>query len=267
MSAYNSEKTLKRAIDSILCGSYRDLELILLDDGSSDNTAEIIREAAEKDSRCVVLKNEKNQGLTKSLNTCLSAARGEFIARMDADDFSHPDRLEKQLGFLASHPEYAFVCSAANLKEDGKIYGKRQYMPRPEKKDLASRCVFIQPTLLIRAEAIKSVGGYLDKSYTTRCEDYDLYFRLYKNGFIGYNMEEALIDYEEKRGDVSKHTPKTRLNEFCVRIRGAAALKNFSGFIKAFKSILLIFVPKRVYLWLKNKRSENIIYDENSTQS
>ncbi len=267
MSAYNAEKTIRRAVDSILCGNYRDLELIITDDASTDKTPDILREIAEKDSRCIVIRNEKNLGLTKSLNICLKHAKGGYIARMDADDCSHPDRLEKELAFLENHPEYAFVCSAANLCDNGEIYGKRQYMATPQKKDLASRCTFIHSTLLIRAEVIKNVGGYLEKNYTTRCEDYNLYFRLYKNGFIGYNIEEALIDYEEKRGDASKHTAKTRLNEFCVRMTGSAMLKQPAGFIKAFKSILLIFVPKSVYFKLKNKRSENTIYDENSTKN
>ncbi|MCD7729591.1 MAG: hypothetical protein LUI60_06745, partial [Clostridia bacterium] len=159
--------------------------------------------------------------------------------------------------------EYAFVCSAANLSEDGKIYGKRQYMSCPKKKDLASRNTFIQPTMLIRTDALKKIDGYRDKKYTFRCEDYDLYFRLYKYGFLGYNMEEALLDYEEKRGDASKHTAKSRMNEFRVRMRGSAALRQPIGFFKAFKCILLIFMPKPLYFWLKNKRPENVIYDGN----
>ncbi|MCD7729725.1 MAG: glycosyltransferase, partial [Clostridia bacterium] len=117
MGAYNAETTILRAIDSILYGNYRDIELIVTDDGSSDGTLGILQKIAEADSRCIVLHNEKKEGLAASLNKCLAIAGGEYIARMAADDCSHPDRLEKELVFLESHPEYAFVFSADNLSE------------------------------------------------------------------------------------------------------------------------------------------------------
>lgn len=260
-AVYNGEKSILRAAQSILDGTYKDIELILVDDGSTDGTAAAILRLAEEDKRVKPVFNEGNRGLTYSLNKGLAAAQGQYIARMDADDFSYPERLEKQLEFLESHREFAFVASAARLCHNGKAYGERRYMPAPTKSDLASRCTFIHPTLLIRREAIDAVNGYRDKKFTRRCEDYDLYFRLYKKGLYGYNLKEALLDYEEDPADNSKHTPATRINEFIVRMRGCAAIRRPLGFIKAFKCLLLIFVPKRLYFSLKNARTENEIYD------
>lgn len=262
MGAYNAERCIARAAESILCGTYRDTELIIVDDGSADGTKEVLEKLAIADDRVKIIYNAQNRGLTFSLNLALKSARGEYIARMDADDFSHPDRLEKELAFLEAHEEYAFVCSAARLTCRGKVYGERKYMPAPTKSDLASRCTFIHPTLLIRREALLRAGGYRDKKFTRRCEDYDLYFRLYKSGLYGYNIQEALLDYEEDPYDISKHTPGTRLNEFVVRMRGCAAINRPIGFFIALKCLLLIFIPKKLYLSLKNKRRENIIYEE-----
>ena len=260
--AYNNAKTVRRAAESILCGTYRDIELILVDDGSTDGTAEEIARIAAEDGRAVALFNEENRGIVYSLNRAIAAAHGEYIARMDADDFSHPDRLEKQLAFLEGHPEYAFCASAARLCHDGKAYGERRYKPAPTKGDLAKYCPFIHPTLLIRRPVIEKIGGYNDKKYTIRCEDYDLYFRLYKKDFFGYNIQEALLDYSESPCDNSKHTPKTRFNEFIVRMRGCAAIGRPLGFFTAFKCLILIFTPKWLYFKLKNARSENNIYEQ-----
>lgn len=266
-AAYNCEKSIERAAKSILDGTFKDIELILIDDGSTDQTAEEIKKLAASDERVRPLFNEENKGLTFSLNRGLEAAHGEYIARMDADDFSHADRLEKQFDFLESNKKYAFCSSAARLCHDGRVYGERRFMPAPSKSDLARFCPFIHPALMIRREAIEKIGGYNEKKYTLRCEDYDLYFRLYKENLFGYNIQDALIDYEEAPYDNSKHTPSTRLNEFAVRMRGCAAIGRPLGFFIAFKCLILIFVPKWLYFKLKNMRSENNIYEQKDRQS
>ena len=110
MSNYNTpESYLREAIESVLNQTYADFELIIIDDCSTDNSLEIIREY--KDERIVVLENKENMGITKSLNRGLSVARGEFVARMDADDICFPKRFEKQVQFLKENPGY-IVCGA-----------------------------------------------------------------------------------------------------------------------------------------------------------
>ena len=253
---------LERSVRSILSQSVSDLELLICDDGSSPEAARLLERLAEADARLRLIRRGSLFSLPCKLNACLAAADGRYIARMDDDDYSHPLRLEKQLAFLEGHPEYAFCASAARLCHDGKAYGERRYKPAPTKGDLAKYCPFIHPTLLIRRPVIEKIGGYNDKKYTIRCEDYDLYFRLYKKDFFGYNIQEALLDYSESPCDNSKHTPKTRFNEFIVRMRGCAAIGRPLGFFTAFKCLILIFTPKWLYFKLKNARSENNIYEQ-----
>ena len=112
MGIYNCGPTLQEAIDSILAQTYSNWELILCDDGSGDNTYAIADEYRRKyPDRIVLLRNESNTGLNHTLNRCLEVATGDYVARMDGDDISLPDRFEKQVMFLDAHPEYTIVKS------------------------------------------------------------------------------------------------------------------------------------------------------------
>ena len=257
MSAYNAEKTVCRAAESILHGTYEDLELIMADDGSSDSTYAILQDIARQDSRCVCIRNTANKGLACSLNACLSAARGELVARMDADDCAFPERLRVQADFLTSHPDIGFVGSAAYLFHAGEIYGVRQFEERPSPSDLVRHNPFIHPSILFRRSCLQSVGGYRDSPFTHRCEDYDLFFRLYAKGIRGYNLPKPLLLYEEDPADTSKHTIRSRICEFCTRLRGSAGLKKPLGFLLSFKSLAAVFVPRKLYLKIRSARKEN----------
>jgi len=102
MAVYNGERYLRQAVDSVLAQTFCDFEFLIVDDGSTDSTPEIL--AGYGDRRVVVISNSQNVGLTRSLNRCLERARGEYVARMDADDVSMPTRLEKQAAYLDRHP-------------------------------------------------------------------------------------------------------------------------------------------------------------------
>lgn len=257
MSAYNAEKTVRRAAESILNGSYRDLELIIADDGSSDQTYKELQQISAEDPRCICFRNNTNKGLAYSLNKCLSLARGEFIARMDADDYSLPDRLKTQFNFLSRHREFGFVGSAAYLIDHNKIYGIRRFPDRPSPADIIRHNPFIHPSMLFRRECFKKTNGYRDTPFTRRCEDYDLFFRLYSKAILGYNLPQPLLLYEEDPHDTSKHTVRSRINEFCVRFCGSFKLKKILGLLLAFKSLVAVFIPKKLYLKLKRNRKEN----------
>ncbi len=125
MPTYNGERFLRPAIESILNQTFRDFELIVIDDGSRDQTAEILREFAARDNRILVLTNERNLGIAAATNRGLAAARGEFVALQDHDDISLPHRIQTELEFLHSHPEIALVGSAATLiDENGVAYDR-----------------------------------------------------------------------------------------------------------------------------------------------
>lgn len=110
MGVYNGFGRMDRSIQSIINQTYKDWEFIICDDGSTDDTYMKLQEYAALDNRIVVLKNAHNSGLAQSLNNCLSVAKGEYVARMDDDDYSHSERLEKEVYFLNQHPEYAIVA-------------------------------------------------------------------------------------------------------------------------------------------------------------
>ena len=128
MSVYNGEKYLVQAIDSILNQTYQNFEFIIIDDCSTDNSSHILQEYAQKDSRIKIIKKEKNigiKGFIKNLNLGISIAKGKYIARMDADDISLPERFQKQVDFLENNPEITLVGAQLNLiNEQNKITGE-----------------------------------------------------------------------------------------------------------------------------------------------
>ena len=134
MGVYNNEKTVSRAVKSLLDGSYSDIEVICVDDGSTDKSLAELQKLAQSDKRVKVFVSDKNYGLAHALNEGLKNASGEFVARMDGDDFSHPDRLEKQLRFFEENPQISFVGSGAVLvNEKGEKWGERVFPERPDK--------------------------------------------------------------------------------------------------------------------------------------
>lgn len=254
MGVFNGEKTVERAILSILNGRYKDLEFIVVDDGSTDATYAILQRLAQNDNRLIVIKSDKNYGLASALNTALQASKGEYIARMDADDFSYPSRLVRQMEYLNTHSEIAFVCGGAMLfGEDGNVWGERIYPQTITSKTLIKYNSFIHPTLLIRREALTAVKGYCEEDYCRRCEDYDLYFRLYSKGFFGENMEETLIDYTEKQNSAVRHSKQTRKNEFTVRRKGTKLLNgNLFDYLYCIKPLLLMIINDKTYNFIHN---------------
>ena len=133
MSVYNSARFLAEAIQSILGQTYNDFEFIIVDDGSSDQSLEIIRSYAKMDNRIRVLENEKKYGLAASLNRCIFIAKGDYIARMDADDICVPDRLEKQIAFLEQHPNIGIIGgSVQEIDGQGQKGRIRKFLQSPK---------------------------------------------------------------------------------------------------------------------------------------
>lgn len=254
MGVFNAENSINDAINSILNQTYTSFEFIICDDGSTDKTLEIILKHKELNSNIIVLQNEKNMGLAKTLNKCLKIAKGEYIARMDADDISFVTRLKTQLAFLEENTEIAFVCANANYFYKNKIYKTTNLPLSPTKYDLFKANIFIHPTLLIRKNCLNAIKGYNENNNALRCEDYDLYFRLFAKGFLGVNLTDVLLNYYENPFDFSKHTLRTRINEFKIRLKGYKMLNAPLKYrFYALKPIILAFLPKKLYIKLKNK--------------
>src|SRR5437762_180743 len=178
LAVHNGGRYLCNAIKSILVQDFQNFELLVVDDGSSDETADLLASVA--DSRVRVLRQEKCLGLTASLRWAMDEARGEFVARLDADDEARPDRLTKQVAYLEARPEVALVGSGVTLvDDDGAVVGVHLY-PRHHEGLVRALERLLNPlphsTIMFRREAVMATGGY--RRYFAKAQDYDLVIRL-----------------------------------------------------------------------------------------
>ncbi|MFA5294493.1 MAG: glycosyltransferase [Methanoregulaceae archaeon] len=199
MSVYNGEKFLREAIDSILIQSYPDFEFLIIDDSSTDRTPEIIR--SYQDPRIKIIRNSENLGLTKSLNKGLGLAEGEYIARMDADDISYPNRLDEQIYYLNNNPDVAMVGTGReNIDEDGKIL-ETVIPPKIVSTELLLKGnQFQHSSVMFRKEIVLKEGGYCP--FMQCCQDYHLWLKLSRN-YPLHNIPEVLSKLRIQRESVS----------------------------------------------------------------
>lgn len=210
---------LRRSIQSILRQSWTDFEFLICDDGSNMQAISLIDELAERDQRIRQIRSGNKITLPEKLNACLKEAKGCWIARMDDDDFSHPDRFEKQLAVLQEHSEIDFVGCNVRLWREENIVGQRVLPEFPKIKDFLFVQPFIHPALLFRREALLTVGGYSEDKSCRKCEDYELLLRLYERGFRGENLQECLLDYTIPTTAKGSRTMGDRWNESMTRYR------------------------------------------------
>jgi len=181
MSAFNEENYLKESVESILSQTYGDFEFIIINDNSTDKTKDILNNLAKKDSRIKIITNIQNIGLTKSLNKAIKIARGEYIARQDADDISLPERFKSQIEFLDNNPDIK-ILGTFNYAIDkkGKVLAKNTLLTAHKeiKKNLIKRNPFIHSSVMIDREILNKVGLYNEEFETT--QDYELWFRILK---------------------------------------------------------------------------------------
>jgi glycosyltransferase involved in cell wall biosynthesis len=195
---YRAARHLASAIDSILAQTFRDFELILVFDRSDDGTEEILERYARTDPRVRVIENNSKKQLAAALNVGLSAALGQFIARMDADDIASPNRFAAQIQFLEQHPDIALCGTAADIIDrDGRIVG--HFTPRTgvERVKIAAEYAppLFHPTWMMRGELARSLGGYRDMSHA---EDYDFQLRALDGDFKLDNLPIAGICYRRE---------------------------------------------------------------------
>ncbi len=250
MGIYNCEKTLPKAIDSIIAQTYANWELIMCDDGSADSTYQIADNYRKRyPDRIVLLRNQTNQGLNKSLNTCFSASTGELIARQDADDASLPIRFAKQVEYLLNHPDCSFVSCGMIIHDGTRRTGMRiPSKVRPLAEDFMRGNPFCHAPAMIRREALETVGAYSEDPRLLRVEDYNLWAKLYAAGFHGENIQEA---YYEVTEDGSTY----RRRRFAFRVNEAYAVStavDMLGLPKLYKicslrGILIGLLPASMY--------------------
>ena len=205
MSTYNETETyLRTAIESILNQTYKDIQFIIVND-NPNNKAHIMicSEYAKTDQRIVLLCNEQNYGLVKSLNRALTQATGDYIARMDADDFSRPDRFEKQVSFLENNKLDLVGSNIRNMSENGELAGNVTICPKTHEQIkcyLKTNSAVPHPTWLGKRTVFELLGGYRD---IAACEDYDFLVRLVLAGGRVGNVQEDLVYYRLNSSGIS----------------------------------------------------------------
>lgn len=225
MGIYNCADTLEQAVISIQNQTYTNWELILCEDGSSDNTYEIAQALAARDNRIVLLRNEKNLGLNATLNRCLAAATGEYVARMDGDDDCMPDRFEKQVNFLESHPQYQIVSSAMILFDETGEWGQTASPEYPQPEDTVTGTAFCHAAVLMKKACMDAVGGYTEDTRMLRVEDVNLWIKLYVAGFRGYNIQQPLYRMRNDQNALNRRKYIYRVNSVYVRLQGCRMMK------------------------------------------
>lgn len=249
MGAYNCEKTLERAVNSIIEQTYNNWEFIICDDCSTDETLTILKKFEKRDARICVLHNAQNMRLAASLNRCLNIAQGKYIARMDADDESLPRRLETQIRFLEEHPEYDVVgCNRMIFDEKGDR-GIRTSIEFPNQSILMKDTPFAHPTIVMKKSVYDALGGYTVSKATMRAEDLDLWFRFYEKGFKGYNLQQVLYRYREGVHDLEKRSLAAGIQTAKVFWNGYKRIQlPLYRRAWAVKSIIAAMIPNRVMM-------------------
>lgn len=179
MPAFNVEKYIREAIESIRNQTLKDFELIIINDASTDKTLSIVKSYVKKDPRIRLLKNSKNLQIATSLNKGIKYAGSNIIARMDPDDISYPDRLKIQYEYLKNHPKIAVVgADMIIISQDGKIVSKREYPTTSQelKKVMFRYSPFAHPVVMFRKDIFERLGGYDIKMVP--CEDINLWFQI-----------------------------------------------------------------------------------------
>ncbi len=203
LPVYNAAAYVKEAVESILAQTYRDFELLIVEDASTDDSLKIIQ--AITDDRIRIVRNPENLGITPSLNKGIRLARYALIARMDADDISHPWRLEKQVAYLQKHPDCAMLATWVRLIDHTGTYLRTEGINREFLYyTLNFECCIMHSTVMFRKTYLEAVGGY-QKAYS---EDFDLFWRISRRYKISA-IDEPLVFYrlhDQNTNTVSRKT-------------------------------------------------------------
>lgn len=263
MATYNCADTVEKAIDSILAQTYENWVMIICDDGSTDHTLEILnRYKAQHPERFVILRNETNRKLPYSLNHCLKYVETDLVARMDGDDWSTPDRFEKQVSFLKEHPEYDLVGTGVIVSDGQNVLTKivQPVIPKPE--DMLRYNCFSHATIMTYKYVYDALNGYSLDPTVERCEDLDLWSRFFAAGFCGSNISDGLYYILENENAVKRRNLRNRLNTAKTLMNGyrRMGLHGFACYKKAYLQVLTYFVPtklyNRIHVWKMAQRTQ-----------
>lgn len=256
MPTYNGSKWLKNAILSIQNQSYRNWELLVIDDGSSDNTAQIVADLIRNDSRIRYFKNEQNLGIQKTLNRGLDEAKGVYIARLDDDDsWTDFQKLQKQVAFLNDNPTYVLLGTGViMMNEEGKELF-RYLLPESDEvihRKLLSKNCFAHSSVMFLKSAVEKFGGYGEGEDVKHFEDYDLWMKL---GTVGKfaNLPIYGLSYRMREGSLSA---TNRLQVFKKLIKHISKYKkSYPQYFIALARACLRYILYSIYMKIPKKFS------------
>lgn len=222
MPVYNAGDFLEEAIKSLQNQTYQNWELIAVDNRSTDNSWEILQESARNDKRIKVFRNDENQGVAHTANLALTKIKGDFVARMDADDISLPWRLEKQIKFLQNHSDVVAVGGQCEVIDKyGEIIGEKRF-PTDDldiKKMMFYSIPLQQPTMMVNRKLLPNSFVWYEDNLDV-AEEVELLFRLFQHGEIR-NLPETILWYRVHDSNVSLQNPKrTFFLTFKARLKG-----------------------------------------------
>lgn len=249
MGMYNCADTLSEAIESILNQTMKEWELIMCDDGSSDATYEVAELYMKRyPEKMILLRNRENRGLNYTLNRCLKAAKGKYIARMDGDDICLPERFAAEYETLETEKTISIVSTDMGYFDQTGIWGKISHPEYPKKKDFLYGSPFCHAPCMVRKEAYDAVQGYSVDKKLLRVEDYHLWMKMYKAGYKGKNIGEILYSMRDDRDAYNRRKFKYRLNSAYVICLTIKELKlPIWGYARALRPIIVGLLPNFLY--------------------
>lgn len=258
--AYNCEDYIEKAVESIENQTYKNIEIIMCDDGSTDGTRNKLRELANKYENITLLFNKENLKIVKTKNECLRVCRGEYIASQDADDYSDIHKIELQVDFLKEHQEIGYLsCGMYKINNNDEIWGEIKFKERKiESEDFIKGSPAAHATTLFRRSAILKVNGYREDKTTTCVEDYDLFFRLQIAGVKGYLLSDILYYYRQDKKFLKRRKYKYRIDEYKIRKLYYPQLKiNGVYRLYRFKPLIIGLIPNKLLEKVKSMTKKN----------
>lgn len=253
MSVYNAEADLKDSIESILNQTFTDFEFLIIDDGSTDSTPEILKTYAAQDKRIRII-TQANTGLTKALNHGLSLASGKYIARQDADDVSYPERIRQQFDTMESHPEIILLgTNSDDVFENGFTTPWGHYTDDELECVVFQRTPFPHTSVMMRTEIARELGGYDERFRTS--QDLEFWMRFATAGKISM-LPEALVKRKVGNSSISA---KRRWRQFYDALHAKwihnTGLKNKGiALYQSLRTLVIMALPHNFIEKLKTRK-------------
>lgn len=260
MPNYNGKRYVQKAIESILKQSYRNFEFVIVDDCSTDGSWEIINQYAKLDQRIVPVRNERNIGVAATLNHGLRFCKGKWVARMDSDDISEPNRLKIQLSRLKEEQGDVCACDIKIIDDSDEVRAERIYSNKNIGNSILIESPVAHPTVIMRRELLGEETPY-DLDFES-AEDYDLWLRLYAKGAKFIVLPQTLYLYRLHLGQVKSKNTKKQLRT-TLRVKSNAIKKyklplSFKARWRMLLERILIALPAdyivRIFNYFKYKR-------------